>query len=259
MPGGGGGQMNQMMKQVQKMQADMAAAQEALAQATVEGSAGGGMVKVVVTGAGEVQSVQISPEVVDPDDVEMLEDLVLAAVGDGLRRAQEMQSREPGRRHRRPRPRRSRRLSAELARLTREQPVRRAGPGAHRRARSPARRRPEVGAADRVLPAEGRARRRQPPRPRDHRGEGARHLVPAVLQHLRGRALRLLPRRPPRRHHALRGRGAPRHRRGRAHPRVRRSLPRAPGRDLADRGHRARAAPGQGAAGRGSTPRASPR
>jgi DNA-binding YbaB/EbfC family protein len=72
------------------MQADMAAAQDALAEATVEGSAGGGMVTVVVTGAGEVQSVRIAPEVVDPDDVEMLEDLVLAAVGDGLRRAQEL-------------------------------------------------------------------------------------------------------------------------------------------------------------------------
>ena len=96
MPGGGGQNLNQMMKQMQKMQADMAAAQEELAAATVEGSAGGGMVKVVVTGAGDVQSVQISPEVVDPDDVEMLEDLVLAAVGDGLRRAQAMQSESLG-------------------------------------------------------------------------------------------------------------------------------------------------------------------
>src|SRR4051794_41747396 len=92
MPGGGGGQMNQMMKQMQKMQADMAAAQDALAEATVEGSAGGGMVKVVVTGTGDVQSVSIDPGVVDPDDVEMLEDLVLAAVGDGLRRAPELQA-----------------------------------------------------------------------------------------------------------------------------------------------------------------------
>ena len=75
MPGGGGGQLNQMMKQMQKMQADMAAAQDALAEQTVEGSAGGGMVKVVVTGSGDVQSVHISPDVVDPDDVEMLEDL----------------------------------------------------------------------------------------------------------------------------------------------------------------------------------------
>jgi nucleoid-associated protein EbfC len=89
-------QLNQMMKQVQKVQADMAAAQEALAAATVEGSAGGGMVKVVVTGAGEVESVRIAPEVVDPDDVEMLEDLVLAAVSDGLRRAQELAAEKMG-------------------------------------------------------------------------------------------------------------------------------------------------------------------
>ena len=89
-------QLNQMMKQVQKMQADMAAAQDALADETVEGSAGGGMVKVVVTGAGEVQSVRIAPEVVDPDDVEMLEDLVLAAVGDGLRRAQDLAAEKMG-------------------------------------------------------------------------------------------------------------------------------------------------------------------
>jgi DNA-binding YbaB/EbfC family protein len=88
--------MNQMMKQMQKMQADMAAAQDALAEATVEGSAGGGMVKVVVTGTGDVQSVQIAPEVVDPDDVEMLEDLVLAAVSDGLRRAQDLQQESMG-------------------------------------------------------------------------------------------------------------------------------------------------------------------
>ena len=96
MPGGGGGQLNQMMKQMQKMQADMAAAQDALAEATTEGSAGGGMVKVVVTGTGDVQSVHISPDVVDPDDVEMLEDLVLAAVTDGLRRAHEMQGESMG-------------------------------------------------------------------------------------------------------------------------------------------------------------------
>jgi DNA-binding YbaB/EbfC family protein len=96
MPRGGPGDLGQMMKQMQKMQADMAAAQDALAGETVEGSAGGGMVKVVVSGAGQVQSVRISPDVVDPDDVEMLEDLVLAAVGDGLRRAQELQAQRLG-------------------------------------------------------------------------------------------------------------------------------------------------------------------
>jgi DNA-binding YbaB/EbfC family protein len=83
-------QMNQMMRQVQQMQADMASAQEALEQETVEGSAGGGMVRAVVNGSGVVQSVSISPEVVDPDDVEMLEDLVVAAVAEGLRLAQEL-------------------------------------------------------------------------------------------------------------------------------------------------------------------------
>ncbi|MET0276558.1 MAG: YbaB/EbfC family nucleoid-associated protein [Acidimicrobiia bacterium] len=89
-------QMNQMMRQAQKMQAEMAAAQAALAEETVEGSAGGGMVKVVVTGAGDVQSITISPDVVDPDDIEMLEDLVLAAVGDGLRRASDLAATQMG-------------------------------------------------------------------------------------------------------------------------------------------------------------------
>jgi DNA-binding YbaB/EbfC family protein len=89
-------QLNQMMRQMQKMQADMAAAQEALATATVEGSAGGGMVKATVTGAGDLQSVSISPDVVDPEDVEMLEDLVVAAVSDALRRAQEIQAEKMG-------------------------------------------------------------------------------------------------------------------------------------------------------------------
>jgi DNA-binding YbaB/EbfC family protein len=93
---GGSPNMNQMMKQVQQMQAEMEAAQQALAEATVEGSAGGGMVKVTVTGAGEVQGVKIAAEVVDPDDVEMLEDLVLAAVSDGLRRAQDLQQESMG-------------------------------------------------------------------------------------------------------------------------------------------------------------------
>lgn len=82
-------QLNQMMRQVQKMQADMAAAQESLASETVEASAGGGMVTAVVSGTGELQSVSISPDVVDPDDVEMLEDLVVAAVVEAMRMAQE--------------------------------------------------------------------------------------------------------------------------------------------------------------------------
>ena len=82
-------QINQMMSQVQKMQADMAAAQEALANETVEASAGGGMVTATVTGTGELRKVTIAPEVVDPDDVEMLEDLVVAAVVEAMRMAQD--------------------------------------------------------------------------------------------------------------------------------------------------------------------------
>jgi DNA-binding YbaB/EbfC family protein len=82
-------QFNQMMRQMQKMQAEMAAAQEALATQTVEASVGGGMVKAVVTGTGELQSIKIAPEVVDPDDIEMLEDLVVAAVAEAMRMAQE--------------------------------------------------------------------------------------------------------------------------------------------------------------------------
>jgi len=90
------GDMNKMLRQVQQMQADMAAAQAALADATVEGSAGGGVVKATVTGTGELVSVEISPGVVDPDDVEMLQDLVVAAVNDAGRRAQEMQAEKLG-------------------------------------------------------------------------------------------------------------------------------------------------------------------
>jgi nucleoid-associated protein EbfC len=85
-------QNQNMMKQVQKMQADMLAAQEALATMEVEGSAGGGMVKAVVTGSGELRSVSISADVVDPDDIEMLEDLVVAAVTEAMRASQELQS-----------------------------------------------------------------------------------------------------------------------------------------------------------------------
>jgi nucleoid-associated protein EbfC len=82
--------MQQMLKQVQKMQHDMEIAQEQLASETVEASAGGGMVTVTVSGALEVRSVKIAPDAVDPDDVEMLCDLVLAATNEALRSAQEL-------------------------------------------------------------------------------------------------------------------------------------------------------------------------
>jgi hypothetical protein len=89
-------QYNKMLKQVQEMQTKMALAQEELANETVEASAGGGMVTVVVTGSLEVREVHIKPEAVDPDDVEMLEDLVTAATNEALRAAQELASRKLG-------------------------------------------------------------------------------------------------------------------------------------------------------------------
>jgi hypothetical protein len=89
-------QYNKMMKQVQEMQRKMAQAQEELAVETVEASAGGGMVTVVITGALEVREVRIKPEAVDPDDVEMLQDLVTAAVNEALRAAQDLASRKLG-------------------------------------------------------------------------------------------------------------------------------------------------------------------
>jgi DNA-binding YbaB/EbfC family protein len=82
--------MNKMLRQVQEMQAQMAQAQEELANETVESSAGGGMVRVKATGAGEIVEVKIAAEAIDPDDPEMLEDLVLAAVNEALRNAQEL-------------------------------------------------------------------------------------------------------------------------------------------------------------------------
>lgn len=82
--------MQQMLKQVQKMQHDMEQAQKQLAEETVTAAAGGGMVTVTVSGALEVRSVEISPDAVDPEDVEMLCDLVLAATNQALRDAQRL-------------------------------------------------------------------------------------------------------------------------------------------------------------------------
>ena len=90
MPGGGGGMnLNKMMKQVQEMQAEMAKAQEELANEEVEASAGGGTVKVKIKGDLTVTSIEIDPQAVDPDDAEMLGDLVVAAVNEAIRAAQE--------------------------------------------------------------------------------------------------------------------------------------------------------------------------
>jgi nucleoid-associated protein EbfC len=89
--GGGGGQnVQQMMAQVQRMQQEMAEAQEQLKQETVSASAGGGMVSVTATGDLRVVAVEIAPEAVDPEDVEMLADMVMAATNEALRAAQEL-------------------------------------------------------------------------------------------------------------------------------------------------------------------------
>ncbi|HHW55990.1 MAG: YbaB/EbfC family nucleoid-associated protein [bacterium] len=88
--------MGKMMKQMQKLQAQMAKLQEELAQRTVEASAGGGVVTVTVNGENQVVGVKIDPDAVDPDDVEMLEDLVMAATNEALRRAQAMVAEEMG-------------------------------------------------------------------------------------------------------------------------------------------------------------------
>jgi DNA-binding YbaB/EbfC family protein len=82
--------MNKMLQQVQQMQQQMAKAQEELANETVEASAGGGMVTVKATGAQEIVEVRISPEAIDPDDPELLQDMVLAAVNEALRSAQSL-------------------------------------------------------------------------------------------------------------------------------------------------------------------------
>lgn len=81
-----------MMKQVQKAQAKMAQVQEELKTETVEASAGGGTIKVVMTGDLQLRSINIDPRAVDPDDVELLEDMVAAAVNEGIRAAQELAS-----------------------------------------------------------------------------------------------------------------------------------------------------------------------
>ncbi len=86
--------MGNMMKQAQKLQSKMLKLQEEMAEKTVEASSGGGMVKVVANGRHQILSIQIDKEVVDPDDLEMLQDLILAAVNDALLKSQEMVSGE---------------------------------------------------------------------------------------------------------------------------------------------------------------------
>lgn len=93
---GGQPNMQQLMKQAQKMQQQLLSAQQELAEAEVTGTAGGGLVTAVVSGSGEVKSVKIDPRAVDPDDVESLEDLVVAAIRDAVRAASELAEQKMG-------------------------------------------------------------------------------------------------------------------------------------------------------------------
>lgn len=86
----GMGNMGKMMKQVQKMQKDMEKMQKELEERTVEATVGGGVVKVIANGKKELLEIEIEPEVVDPEDIEMLQDLILAAVNEALNNADEM-------------------------------------------------------------------------------------------------------------------------------------------------------------------------
>ena len=88
-PGGMPGNMNNLMKQAQRMQRQMEEAQKELEEKEVEAAAGGGAVKVKVSGKKEIVAVTIDPEVVDPDDIEMLEDLIMAATNEALRKVEE--------------------------------------------------------------------------------------------------------------------------------------------------------------------------
>lgn len=96
MPGMMPGNMNQLLKQAQKMQTDMQKMQEELESKELEISVGGGAVTVKVNGKKEVIDIKIKPEVVDPDDIEMLQDLVLSAVNQALRSVDDMQSSQMG-------------------------------------------------------------------------------------------------------------------------------------------------------------------
>lgn len=88
--------MQQMMKQARKMQEQMAAMQENLAQTTVDASAGGGMVKVTVNGDMQIVSLKLDPEAVDPEDVEMLEDMITAAVNEAVRGVADIANKQMG-------------------------------------------------------------------------------------------------------------------------------------------------------------------
>ncbi|MDD2372605.1 MAG: YbaB/EbfC family nucleoid-associated protein [Syntrophomonadaceae bacterium] len=90
----GGGSMNKMIKQAKQVQEQIVKMQEELKEREVETSAGGGAITVRINGKQELMAIKIKPEAVDPDDIEMLEDLVIAAVNEGIRQSQEMVSTE---------------------------------------------------------------------------------------------------------------------------------------------------------------------
>ena len=94
--GGMPGNMNQLMKQAQKMQKQMEETQAELEKRSLEVTAGGGAVKIIINGKKEIQEIVISPDVVDPDDIEMLQDLILTAVNEAIRSADEMVQTEMG-------------------------------------------------------------------------------------------------------------------------------------------------------------------
>jgi DNA-binding YbaB/EbfC family protein len=94
--GGNMGNMANMMKKVQKLQADMAKLQEELKTRTLESTAGGGAIKVVVNGEKQIQSIKIDPAAADPQDIEMLEDMIMAAVNEALKKVDDMMAQEMG-------------------------------------------------------------------------------------------------------------------------------------------------------------------
>lgn len=96
MPVGGGGGMGGMLQQIQKLQEEMMKTQEELGQETVSVTAGGGAITIVVTGQQHIESIQIDPEVVDPQDVEMLQDLMVAAVNEAIQKSREMAAQRLG-------------------------------------------------------------------------------------------------------------------------------------------------------------------
>lgn len=92
--GGGAGNMNNMIKQAQKMQDDMAKVQQELEAQSYEVTSGGGAVKVTITGKREITALELKPEIVDPDDIEMLQDLIVAAVNEAVRKVEDISEKE---------------------------------------------------------------------------------------------------------------------------------------------------------------------